>query len=249
MKTTINKTIAAILISFSFLQAEAQQSAGKFEIGAAISVFIYQGDLTPHRLGSFETMRFGLNLQGSKVMSSSFMLRTNLASGGLRGDDAKYDNPEFRKQRNFNFRTPVIELSELLVWNPLGKNYADKGFAPYIFGGAGISFLKIKRDWSNFNAAYFGDESGIPQGLILDEQRTPPWIIPVVPVGAGIRYNFSSRIAVNAESSYRLVFTDYLDGFSKAANPAQNDHYYTTSVGAIYRIGIKSTLECPVMKY
>ena len=249
MNFTINKTIAVLLISFPFLETEAQESAGKFEIGAAISLFIYQGDLTPRCLGSFETMRFGLNLQGSKIMSRSFMLRTNLAIGGLKGDDAKYNDPAFRKQRNFNFGTPVIELSQLLVWNPLGKNYNDKGFSPYIFGGAGVGFLKIKRDWNNFNAAYFGDESGIPQGLALDQQRTPPRIIPVVPIGAGIRYNLSSRIAVNAESSYRLLYTDYLDGFSKAANPEQKDHYHTTSLGAIYRMGIKNKLGCPVMKY
>ena len=249
MNSIINKVIAVFIISFSCSLVKAQDKAAKYETGAAISVFIYQGDLTPRRLGSFETMRFGLNLHGSKIMSRFFMLRTNLAIGGLRGDDARYNNPAFRKQRNFNFRTPVVELSQLLVYNPLGRNYADKGFSPYFFGGAGLSFLRIKRDRSNFNAAYFGDESGIPAGLLLDEQKNPPRIIPVIPLGAGIRYNLSSRISMYAESSYRLVFTDYLDGFSKAANPKQYDHYHTTSAGAIYRIGKKDLQDCPVIRY
>lgn len=249
MNTNIIKTIAAILISFSCLQTAAQEYAAKFEIGATISAFIYQGDLTPRRLGSFETMRFGLNLQGSKIMSRSFMLRTNLAIGGLSGDDAKYNNPAYRKQRNFNFRSPVIELSQLIVWDPLGKNYSVKGVSPYFFGGAGLSFLRIKRDWSNFNAAYFEDGSDLPDRIVADAGHSPPRIIPVIPLGAGVRYNLTQRIAINAESAYRLTFTDYLDGFSQSANPEMRDHYLTISVGAIYRIGTKNTSGCPTMKY
>jgi hypothetical protein len=231
------------------MKASAQITGAKYEIGAAISAFIYQGDLTTHRLGSFETTRFGLILHGSKIMSRSILLRTNLAIGGLRGNDAIYDNPEFRKQRNFNFRSAMVELSQMVVWNPLGKNYAERGLSPYVFGGAGLSFIKIKRDWSNFNTAYFGDGSEISAGLVLDEEQKPPRIIPVIPLGAGLRYNLSDRVTINAESSYRMVFTDYLDGFSQAANPKQNDHYHTTSVGIIYRTGVQNKLGCPVIKY
>ena len=70
----------------------------------------------------------------------------------------------------------------------------------------------------------------------------------MIPVGAGIRYNLSPRIALTAEGSYRLVFTDYLDGFSVAANPKQNDHYHTMNVGVVYRLGKKNKLDCPVVR-
>lgn len=244
----MKKIIAAVIICTS-LTAGAQGKINKFEIGVSPAIFIYQGDLTPEQLGSFKTMRLGIILHGSKILNAAFSLRTNLAIGGLKGDDAKYNNPEYRKQRNFNFRTPVAEISELVVWNPLGKNYSEKGFSPYFFGGAGISLLKIKRDWSNFNAAYFGDGSDISAGLAADGSHKLPKLIPVIPAGAGVRYELSQRFAVNAETAYRFVFTDYLDGFSKAANPDRNDHYHTTSVGAIYKIGAKNKLGCPVMKY
>jgi len=244
----MKKVIVVIIVCISFT-AGAQEKIKKFEIGASPALFIYQGDLTPEQLGAFKTMRVGIIIHGSKNLSSSFSLRTNLAIGGLRGDDAKYNNPEYRKQRNFNFRTPVVELSELLVWNAFGKNYAEKGVSPYFFAGAGISILKIKRDWSNYNAAYFGDGSEITAGLAADANHHLPKMIPVIPVGAGVRYEVSQRFAVNAEAAYRLVFTDYMDGFSRAANPNKNDHYHTTSIGAIYKMGIKNKLECPVIKY
>jgi hypothetical protein len=39
--------------------------------------------------------------------------------------------------------------------------------------------------------------------------------------------------------------TDYLDGFTKAANPSKKDHYYTHTIGLIYSFGEKNTLACP----
>ena len=156
MNSIISKITATIIVSLCYFPVAAQHSVPNYEVGAAISAFIYQGDLTTHRFGSVETTRFGINLYTSKIISPSFMLRTNLAIGSLKGDDVKYNKPAFRKQRNFNFRTPVFEVAQLVVWNLLKRNYKDIGFSPYLFGGAGLSFLKIKRDWSNFNAAYFG---------------------------------------------------------------------------------------------
>lgn len=249
MNSIISKISAVIIIYFCYYPVAAQNNLAKYEVGAAISAFIYQGDLTTHRFGSVETTRFGINFHGSKIISPSFMLRTNLAIGSLKGDDAKYNNPEFRKQRNFNFRSPVLEVAQLVVWNLFGKNYEDKGFSPYLFGGAGLSFLKIKRDWSNFNAAYFGDGSDVPARIAIDAQHSLPKLIPVIPLGGGVRYGLTQNITINAESSYRLTYTDYMDGFSKAANPDKNDHYLTTSVGAIYRVGKKNRLDCPVVRY
>ena len=120
----------AVLIVVNNISANAQLMVPRFELGAGIGSNIYQGDLTPSRFGSYKTMKVGFQLHGSLILSPSFLARTNLSIGGLRGDDAAYDNPEFRKQRNFNFKTPLIELSELVVWNPLKTNYQNTGFSP-----------------------------------------------------------------------------------------------------------------------
>jgi hypothetical protein len=234
------------VIGYFTLSSNAQLNIPKYEIGATIGGYVYQGDLTPSSVGSVETTRPGFNLHASRLLNRSFSVRANLSVGQLRGDDAVYTHPEYRQHRNFNFSTPVVELSAWLVWNPLGKNYADKGFSPYLFAGAGANLLSVRRDYRNYDAAYFGgDGSPILAGLAVDEAHGTPNVIPVVPVGLGLRYNISSRWAVNAETSYRIMFTDYLDGFSQAAGPGINDHYHSTSIGLIYRIGKKNMLDCP----
>ena len=248
-----NSLIKMIFIGVSFFllsaEAVAQLNRPRYEVGAMISGFVYQGDLTPKRFGSFETTRLGFSLFGSLLLSPSFALRANFSHGSLRGDDALYKYPGYRQQRNFNFRSPVTEFSLLLSWSPLVDQYDSRRISPYLFTGGGISFLRIKRDWSQFNASHFVEEPELIERLGEDQAVTPPRSIPVVPVGAGIRYRLTQHIAVNVESSYRFLFTDYLDGFSRAANPEKNDNYHTISAGVSYRIGQKDMLGCPVVKY
>lgn len=243
------KILTGIVFLIFCTISNAQKNSSRIEIGAALSSFIYQGDLTPDKLGSYQTIRWGINLQGSIIINNYFLLRTNLAMGGLNGDEAKYKNPEFRKQRAFYFTTPVFELSQLLVWNPWSTNFAGKGLSAYLLGGVGLSFLKIKRDWSNFNAAYYGNNADMSDRIAIDSSHSLPNILPVFPIGIGFRYAISSSILLNAESSFRLISTDYLDGFSKAANADRADRYQTIILGVIYRFGNKDMLGCPVVNF
>jgi hypothetical protein len=238
-----------ILLNIQVVKTNAQINIPKYELGVGIGGFVYQGDLTPNAAGSVNTTSPGIQLHGSKILSASFLVRANLSISKLNGNDADYAQPEYRQHRNFNFHTSLIELSPQLVWNLLGKNYDDKGFFPYLFGGAGLSFVKIKRDWSRFDAAYFGEGSDLADRLAIDAAHKTPRIIPVIPVGLGLRYSLSSRIAVQAETSYLFVFTDYLDGFSQSVNPVKGDHYHSATISVVYRIGKKNMLDCPVVRY
>lgn len=235
-------TVIIILITSSFLHAQIDLS--KYEVGLSGGVFVYQGDLTPQRLGSYKTLKPQFALHVYRILSPAFSVRLNINRGKLYGNDAAYSNPEWRRQRNFNFTTPVTELSLQGVWNILQAR--SPRFSPYLFAGAGISFLKIKRDWSNMDPAVFGESSDVQAGLAVDAAKALPRIIPVVPVGAGVRYALSDRFSLTGETSYRLSFTDYMDGFSKSANPGKNDHYLSHSIGIIYSFGKKDKkLGCP----
>jgi opacity protein-like surface antigen len=249
MKMSLQMSITILILVYGEMKKVYSQSAlTNFELGGSIGTFIYQGDLTPSHTGSIKTQKPGFNLFANKILNSSFSVRTNLAIDKLKGDDAKYSNPDYRQQRNFNFTSPVVEISEQLLWNPLRKNYDNKGFAPYLFAGVGFSFLKSKRDWSKFNGEYFADALEVLNGLSEDIQHSLPEGIAVVPVGIGFRYALSPKISISAEISYRFSFTDYLDGFSQAADPNKRDNYYSNSIGIIYRFGIKNKLDCPVIR-
>jgi hypothetical protein len=250
MKSILKEAVCLVVIMSGIIfGVNAQTNIPKFQFGLGAGAIVYQGDLTPTATGSYKTMKPAINLFASRLFSPSFALRGNLVFGKLKGDDAKYDHPEYRQQRNFNFTSPVVEISGIAEWNVLGKNYVSRGFSPYLFAGMGYSFLKISRDYSNLNLEYFSAGSELITGLSIDAQHSLPKGLLVFPVGAGARYYLSDRIGISAEASYRLMSNDYLDGFSQAANSTKGDHYVIYSVGAVYRLGKKNTLGCPVMKY
>ena len=227
------------------------QLESNYEIGVNINAFVYQGDLTPSPAGSPKTMKPGASVWVNRFLNNWFSLRGNIALGTLHGDDAAYAEPAWRRKRNLSFTSPVMEFSVLGVWSILGKNGGrnNHGLAPYLVAGAGYAWLHINRDWSRFNTTYFSAESRTLNGLAADTVHRLPSGIPVIPVGAGLRYALSRHFSVNAEFSYRFTTTDYLDGFSQVANPQKKDYYYTFSGGLIYSWGEKDRMACPVIKY
>jgi hypothetical protein len=248
MQTTLHYLFSVVLFALCFFTTSyAQQHVPKYQFGIGAGASIYQGDLVPSAIGSYRTLKPGVSLFASRLLSPAFALRGNISLMGLKGDDSRYNHPVYRQQRNFRFDTPVIELSALGEWNILSRNYVSRGFAPYVVAGVGYSFLKIRRDWSNLNVAWFGAESQFMDNLASDAQRSLPKGMIVFPVGIAVRYYFSDKLGISAESSYRITRTDYLDGFSRSANPARKDQYHSHSIGIVYRLGKKNMLDCPVL--
>lgn len=227
----------------------AQIYTHRYEAGISAGTFIYQGDLTPSDVGSYKTMRPNFGIYVSRILNRSFSARANFGFGQLKGDDALYEYPEYRRQRNFRFSTPVTEISAVLEWNILAKNAREnnKGLSPYIFAGAGASFLNVNRDGSRFNAEYFNSQK-VSEGVAADLAHSPPGVVLILPAGAGVKYRLTPRLSLFAETSYRFMFTDYLDGFSYGANAEKSDNYYGHSIGLIFSLGYKNRYDCPVVK-
>lgn len=217
----------------------------KWEAGIQVGAFMYQGDLTPHPVGSIETVRPGIGITGTRILNRSFAVRAMFILAGLAADESVYKYPDWRQQRNFSFSASVKELSLSLHWNVLGTGYDDVKYEPYVFAGAGASFVSVSRNYSRVNYTYFGEKSTVQQGLVIDAAASSQQVIPVVPVGAGLRYHVSERIVLNLEGSYRFMHNDYLDGFSFSANPGFRDHYSSLTIGAAYKFGGKEKYGCP----
>ena len=243
--------IAAPLLAGTYFTAHAQVDMPKYEFGLSAGTLVYQGDLTPSSFGSLKTLKPSVSVYASRILNRWLSVRANLVVGKLAGDDAKYSSPAWRQQRNFNFSSPVTEVSALAVWNIFGNNgnSESRGFSPYLFGGVGYSFLHIRRDWSKMNSSFFTSESNVQLGLNADSAHGLPRGMPVFPLGAGLRYPITRSLSLSAEAAYRFSFSDYLDGFSKSGNPVKKDHYTSYSIGLIYTLGGKNRMSCPVLRY
>jgi hypothetical protein len=240
------KMTIGFVITLATQKTMAQFTPSKWEIGINTGALIYQGDLSESSFGYTKCLKPSVELWVSKSLDPYFSIRANLLQSSLGADESTYSTPDWRRHRNFTFSSSVTEVSAELVWDLSGKTYHEgmHRYSPYFFAGAGIAILHINRNWSRFDTAYFNAKSTTAVGLGMDTLHKPPTILPVIPVGAGLRYMVSNRIFVNAEVTYRITASDYIDGFSDSGNPEKNDHYYGLTLGVSYRFGWNG-MSCP----
>jgi len=246
-----SKYLLPFSVLLSFHICSAQEKTSYYEFGLNAGRMVYQGDLTPSAFGSYATSRLSMGVSVAKSINTAFAIRGAILFGSIAGDDAVYSKPEYRRQRSFNFTSSVRELTAQAVWSLPGVPQYQKGLTGYLFAGGGFSILRVKPDASKFNAEYFGPEAiEIQDGLAADAAHGTPKFLPLLLAGAGVKYYFTQQWGVNAEASYRIIYTDYLDGFSESTNPTYNDHYMNYSIGVVYRTGRRGTaLDCPKPVY
>lgn len=237
-----------IIIVLAFVSAKtlnAQLKVSNYEIGINAGSLIYQGDLSKSILGDYKSSRPALGIYVSKALDPYFSLRASLLAGKVAANDSKYQSPLWKQYRNFNFSSTITELSTSLVFNLFGEGSDYRKLSPYVFAGAGVSFTNIKRDWSKVNTSVYDSKSSLMVGLAIDTVHSLPKVLPVLPVGIGLKYALSRQFALSAEATYRFTTSDYLDGFSYSANSSKRDGYYGISLGISYKLG---GYKCPKSK-
>jgi opacity protein-like surface antigen len=240
------KIILVFVIMLATQKTLAQFTPSKWEIGINVGTLIYQGDLSESSFGYTNSLKPSVELWVSKSLDPYFSIRANLLQGSLGADESTYATPAYRRHRNLMFNSFVTEVSAALVWDVNGKTYREgmRRFSPYLFAGVGFAILHVNRNWSRFDTNYFNSQSTASLGLGMDTLHTTPTFLPVIPVGAGLRYMVTNQIFINAEVTYRITSSDYIDGFSYSANPNKNDHYYGLTLGVSYRFGWTG-INCP----
>lgn len=237
--------ICSLIISINTF---CQNNHSSISVGLETGTLVYQGDLVPSIAGSFRNSKllFGINV--SKQFFPHFGIKASLSKGQIGADESIYSEPSWRQLRAFQFQTPVTEFSSLIVFDFADQSLDQtKRLTPYLFAGIGVSFLKVNRDWSRINLAAFDPKASTILGLGIDTLKNTPKVLPVIPLGAGLKYTLNERWTANAELGFRMSMSDYLDGFSKAGNASAKDFYYALKLGISYQFG-SNGIKCPPAK-
>ncbi|MDH7464223.1 DUF6089 family protein [Chitinophagaceae bacterium 26-R-25] len=209
----------------------------KYEFGIGGGIVVYQGDLAPTKWGAYRCISPGLQASITRLFSPTFALRIGGTVGKFTADDVKSSYKEaYREYRKYNFTTSFAELTAMAQWTPFGK--ANWRLNPYLLGGVGVSYLHVKNDWSNTDFKYFSGEN-LRQRVTEDSAKNHTFFAPVLPVGVGLKYDVSEKVSLKLEWINRITFSDYLDGFSKAANSGKNDRYSSVMLSLNYAFGRK----------
>lgn len=195
------------LILLVFQTAQGQKSGQTdFEIGVSGGVSWYNGDLNPnvHFGRNYMNRAFGLSLR--RNLNQRFALRWQFNYGEVGANDV-LANTSFRRNRNLNFSSPIIEFSNTIEFNflPWDALINKHRFSPYSFIG--------------LSGFYFNPTTTIENSIFelqpyATEGRNYRRINVAVPFGFGFKLAINDRFLLSADWGLRRTFTDYLDDVS-----------------------------------
>jgi hypothetical protein len=243
LQNFVTKTFLITIICFSFLtktQAQALMFGGeklKFEAGFNFGPSFFLGDLGGNSGKGTNTLK-DVNLELTKLMKGVFITVYPKKWIGLRiAADLTYlegrDNiinttgtdELYRKQRNLDFRTNVIEGYAAIEFFPTmlfskREEGNEMRLRPYVLAGVGAFHFNPEGSLTdNFgNKSWYKLQPLHTEGQEMAEypDRKAYKLTQLnIPLGAGIKYFLSDRINVSTEVLYRKTFTDYIDDVSK----------------------------------
>lgn len=205
-------------ITLAIILAGVMPVRAQFDIGGFMGTCLYQGDITNNFIGK-ANFAGGINLRYN--VNPYIAVRAGLTYGRIGADD-KQAKSQARKDRNLNFKSPVIEFSLVGEYNVFGYNSGSRRrypgmvkskWSPYVFGG--ISYFMF-----NPTTTYQGQVVNL-SAIQTEPEKSYSLMQIAIPAGLGIKYNFERFWTIGFEMGYRKTFTDYLDDVSgQTLNPA-----------------------------
>jgi hypothetical protein len=164
-------------------------------------------------------------------LTTAFSIKGNFYKGYLSGSDANSPDEALQK-RGFATKGAIQEIGINLEWNFLRQSGYDKGGGvfkmvvnPYVFVGVAATNCTAKPTAPATMTPYPFPEEGAVNNFVA------------VPMGIGIKWHIIENFSLGFEVGQRTVFSDYLDGISKAANPNKGDWYLFGGLSLTYIIG------------
>ena len=234
------KRVLLLLISFTILSTSYSQAflfgkKVKWEVGLNFGPSFFLGDLGGNSGKGTNDLK-DINPQFTKMMKGVFVTTYPKGWVGLRlAADVTYlegsddiitttgINELYRKQRNLDFKTTVLEGYAALELFPTMMLRRDKEYEPklrpYALIGVGVFHFNPKGSLSDAS----GNKTWYElhplklegQGMTEYPDVKPYKLTQInIPIGAGLKYFVSERVNISSEFLYRKTFTDYIDDVS-----------------------------------
>lgn len=236
----------------------------KIEAGLNFGPSFFLGDLGGNSGKGKNTLK-DVNLEFTKMMKGAFItvypkkwLGVRLAANitYLEGDDNIITTTGidelYRKQRNLDFRSKVlegyvgVEFFPTMLFNNSEEGYEPR-LRPYIMAGVGAFKFNPQGSLSdaNGNKTWYNLQPLRTEGQGMPEYPySKPYKLTQmnIPIAAGIKYYASDRINMSLEVLYRKTFTDYIDDVSKKyIDPSKFTKYLSPQeAGLAYKLSDKS---------
>ncbi len=191
-----------ISMSQSFFSVRHQRS---WMLTAGTGASTYYGELS--NPGTFVKFLPNINVGLQRYVTPRINVRVELNWFQLKGSDAEA-NDKNRKERGLSFLSNNFEMSGIAAINLFqngNRYYRRPSLNLYGFIGIGLLYFDPKADYQGKS---YSLEPYHTEGVSYSR------VVPVIPVGLGIRLKTGPNTNFVLEGGYRKTFTDYLDDVS-----------------------------------
>jgi len=223
----------------SFAQAQsffAIRQERHFILTAGTGTATYFGELS--NPGTILQLQPNLNVGLQYYLSPIISVRSELNWFVLHGSDKESSDP-IRKSRGLSFRSNCFEISatgEISLFANGNRYYRRPAINFYGFGGIALLYFNPVAD---YKGKAYSLEPLHTEGVSYSR------VVPVFPIGLGIRLKISPNMNLAFEGGYRKTFTDYLDDVhGKYTSPSSDPitAYFQNPNNPAYNPGVTGDL-------
>ena len=189
------------------------------EVGGFAGVANYQGDLSQDPI-EFGATKLSVGGLVRYHYSPKLYFKGNVYAGQIKGDDLNGDPESSTYKRGWNMTANLLEVSINAEWLPLAKpRFNDVGIFrpqinPYLFVGVGSNFLDRELGGIHPNN----------QPVLVPEADISNFLI--IPVGGGLRFDFTQWSTLGFEWGWRYTNTDFIDGISAGRKDTPDWYFF-----------------------
>jgi hypothetical protein len=205
-KIIFSSLLCSIFIVKSYSQAP--------ELGLFLGGSYYIGDLNPYQ-HFYQTKFAGGLIYRNQIMSSdrlTFRMHLFYGKVGANDVDSKFEN---FNNRNLNFTSTIVEIGPSLEIHflPYEIGSSKRPGTPYLFFG--LNYFKMNPMGMYDNEPIELQPLGT-EGQGTSQNPNNPYKLNqlAIPLGIGLKFNLTNRIALGIEYGARKTFTDFLDDVS-----------------------------------
>jgi hypothetical protein len=163
----------------------------------------------------WKSSKLNMGIYFAAMYKSTVEGRAELTYGAISGDDTR-SNSRYVQTRNLSFKSKIFELSLTAALHPilLFNDETLPMVSPYIIAGVGLFSYYPKTEFEGETIALRRwNTEGQNSTLYPARQRYGVRAISI-PLGGGLKYEYSAKINFRFEALYRLTNSDYLDDAS-----------------------------------
>ena len=232
-----------IIISLALLMPYALNAqlwkVKRYEISGSVGITQFYGDIGGYSSGenllgikdfTFNNTRYNITANLRYKILENVYVRLNMAFGTFHSTDAKGSHQNRKFESSTLFFEPALICEYYIIKNRSENSFLFiKGYMTgyqsffqtldfYAFTGYGGILYKVKPNDSL--KPYVAELTGLK---------------PVVPLGIGMKMNYSTNFKIGVEFGARFVFSDRIDGFTSLSSKA-SDKYHFLNLTFTYKI-------------